>query len=115
MLLSKDKILAADDLKYEDVEVPEWGGTVRVRTMTGTERDAFEESMVDKDKKTTFKNVRAKLTSKTVVDENNNPMFSDADIEKLGKKSARALDRIFAVAQRLNGIGKEDIEEYTKN
>ena len=30
-LLSKTAILAAQDLQTEDVEVPEWGGAVRVR------------------------------------------------------------------------------------
>ncbi len=44
-LLTKDDILGADDLATEDVEVPEWGGCVRVRALTGTERDAFEAAM----------------------------------------------------------------------
>ena len=39
-LLSKSAILCANDLQTEDVDVPEWGGTVRVRSFTGRERDA---------------------------------------------------------------------------
>ena len=42
-------------------------------------------------------------------------MFTDRDVERLGKKSALALDRIYEVAQRLNGIGKKEIDELTKN
>ena len=38
-LLSAAEILAADDLPTEDVEVSEWNGTVRVRALTGAERD----------------------------------------------------------------------------
>ena len=45
-LLSKTAILTANDLQTEDIEVPEWGGAVRVRNFTGRERDAFESSMV---------------------------------------------------------------------
>lgn len=30
-LLSKTAILAANDLQTKDIEVPEWGGAVRVR------------------------------------------------------------------------------------
>ena len=45
-LLSKTAILAAQDLQTEDVEVPEWGGAVRVRSFTGRERDAFEAGMI---------------------------------------------------------------------
>src|SRR6266568_7439297 len=36
-LLNKAAILAATDIKTEDVEVPEWGGTVRVRTISAAE------------------------------------------------------------------------------
>ena len=36
-LLSKEQILKSDDLKSEIVAVPEWGGDVKVRVMTGTE------------------------------------------------------------------------------
>jgi hypothetical protein len=42
-------------------------------------------------------------------------MFSDQDVTKLGKKSARALDRVFDVSQRLSGITKEDVEDLAKN
>ncbi len=45
-LLPRDLIDGADDLPVEDVEVPEWGGAVRLRTLTGSERDGFEASVV---------------------------------------------------------------------
>ena len=48
-ILSKEAILAADDLPREIVSVPEWGGQVCVRTMTGTDRDAFETSLLSRD------------------------------------------------------------------
>jgi hypothetical protein len=44
-LLSKSAILCANDLQTEDVDVPEWGGAVRVRSFTGRELDAFEASI----------------------------------------------------------------------
>jgi len=118
MLLSKDKILSAEDLPFEDVEVQEWGGTVRLRTMTGLERDAFEQSVImfeGKTRKMNMINIRAKLVAKTAVDESGNPLFAEGDIEKLGKKSAKALDKLFGIAQKLNGIGQDDIEALAKN
>lgn len=106
--LNKAAILAADDLPRESVTVPEWGGEVLVRTMTGTERDAFESSLLDKDKR--LENMRARLVSLTLCDESGERMFSDDEVTALGKKSAIALDRVFAVAQRLNGIGGEAVD-----
>ena len=118
MLLSKEQILSAEDLKSEIVEVPEWGGSVKVRMMTGTERDAFETSIFEvkgKDTERNFVDLRAKLVARTLIDENGERLFTDKDIALLGKKSAKALDRVFQVAQQLNGIGKEAVEELTKN
>ncbi len=118
MLLTRDAILQADDLVSEVVEVKEWGGSVKVRTLTGAERDAFEQSIVKqrgKDTQMNLRNIRAKLVALTVVDEEGKRLFADSDVGQLGKKSAAALDKIFEVAQRLNGLRQEDVEELSKN
>jgi len=117
-LLSKDQILAAEDLVTEDVEVPEWGGTVRVRMMTGAERDSFEDSLTQtkgKNVKTNLANLRARLVARTVVDEAGKRMFTDAEAGVLGQKSAAALDRVFEAARKLNGMTEKDVEELTED
>ena len=62
-----------------------------------------------------MKNARAKLVVLCTVDENGKRIFGDADIALLADKSAKALDRIFSVAQELSGISKDDMEELTEN
>lgn len=118
-LLTRDQILGADDIKTEVVKVPEWGGDVTVKMMTAAERDAFEESVVTKkgDKvEQNLENFRAKLCAKTMVNANGNLMFPNPeDVKALGKKSAKALDRVYSAAQKLNGIGEKDVEEMVKN
>jgi len=119
-MLSREQILKANDLKTETVAVPEWGGEVLVRMMTGTARDKFEEQMFGGGRKKgkpemSFDNIRARLVAAVVVDEAGNLLFEPADIVELGKKSAAALDRIFSVAQQLNGFTKKDIDELAKN
>jgi len=117
--LKRDAILSCDDIKTENVEVPEWGGTVVVKMMSGAERDAFEASFVSyRDGKRSYSvdNVRAKLVQKTIIDpDTKEPMFTVGDIEALGRKSAAALDRVFTVAQRLSKITSSDVEELAKN
>lgn len=118
MLLSKDDILKADDLKSEVVSVPEWGGDVRVRALSGTERDAYEASvMVQRGRDVTMnlRNARAKLVAVACVDGNGERLFDDGDVLALGRKSAAALARVFEVAQRLAGLTAEDVEELAKN
>lgn len=118
MLLTREAILNAADLVTEDVEVPEWGGTVRVRGLTGSERDAFEQSIMEqrgRDVALNLRNIRAKLVALSVVDEQGRRVFSDDDVKALGQKSAVALQRVFEVAQRLSGLRSEDVEELAKN
>jgi hypothetical protein len=118
-MLTRDMILAADDLPKELVEVPEWGGSVYVRCLTGTERDAWEASVVEmgKDGKTkpNMENLRAKLVARTLCDEDGARVFSDGDVAVLGAKSAAAMDRLYAVAARLSKISKEDESELLGN
>lgn len=116
---TREQILNADDLKTEEIFIPEWNFTVIVKAMTGQERDAFEASIVELKGSTQsykFENIRAKLVAKTVINpETKEPMFSVGDIEALGKKSAAALDRIFSVSQKLSKITGADVEELAKN
>lgn len=114
-ILGKNLILSAVDLKSEDVPVPEWGGDVRVRSLTGAERDAFDTSLLGKDGKRNLGNIRARLLALTIVDENGDRVFSDDDADQLGAKSAGVLERLFEVAQRLNGMGAAAEEEIAKN
>lgn len=114
-LLNKAAILAANDLPHEDVEVPEWGGTVRVRALTGTERDAYESSLVTAKGEQNLADVRAKLCAASIVDESGATVFSAADIAALGKKNGAALDRVALVAQRLSRLGLREAEAIEGN
>lgn len=116
--LTKDEILAINDLPVEDVFIPEWNAYVRVRGLTGAQRDAYEASIVKNvggKPVMNTENMRAKLVALCVVDEEGKPLFTQADVEKLGQKSGAALQRIFEVAQRLSGLGAEAVEEAAKN
>lgn len=111
-LLNAAAILAADDLAREKVDVPEWGADafVFVRALTAAERDEWESTLfIGEGDKRAFdqKNVRARLAARCICDDKGGPLFTAAQAEALGRKSAKALGRIFDVAQRLNGIGAE--------
>jgi hypothetical protein len=116
-LLTRDQILAANDLKSEDVDVPEWGGTVRVRELTGDERDSVELSMVTMRgtepvlNPNAYKSFRARLSAMSIVGEDGQRLFTDADMLELGKKSSAALQRVFNVAMELSAFTKKDVEE----
>jgi len=117
-ILTKKDILEIKDIEIERVEVPEWGGDVFVKGMTGLERDTFEASIVQqrgKDARVNMVNIRAKLAAQTICDEGGVRLFTDKDIRLLGAKSANALQRVFDVAQRLSGITEGDVDELAEN
>lgn len=117
--LTKDQILNANDVEERIVDVTEWGGKVLVRGLTGVQRDAFEKSCIEgkgKNREVNVINARAKLVAMAIVDpKTKEPMFTQKDVEALGKKSAKAINRVYEVATELSGIGEEEIEELTKN
>lgn len=129
MRLSRDDILKAEDLATEECDCPEWGGTVLVKALTGSERDSYEASCMSErpaldatgkpirgqmQTVRNLANIRAKLVARCVVDDDGKRLFSDTDAGALGEKSAAALDRVFEVAARLSRLNEDDIEELGK-
>lgn len=116
--LTREAILAAVDIMSETVTVPEWGGTIIVRGLTGDERDDFEASCLrGKGRKTevNYRNARAKLVVRSCYTPEGARLFTDEDATALGKKGAAALNRVYEVAARLSGLTEEDLEELAKN
>jgi hypothetical protein len=102
-MLTREQILAADDRKSEMVDVPEWGGQVRVRTFSGADRDRVE-AFIASHKDGSPVGFRALLVSLAVCDEAGARLFAPADVDALGEKSGVAIDRVFTAAAKLNGI-----------
>jgi hypothetical protein len=119
MLLTAEQILKADDRPTEEVEVPEWGGSVLVRGLDGEGRDEYFGSMAEyrqagRPPVMNTSNATAKLVARCIIGEDGEPMFTQSDVAALGKKSGAALDRVFSVAQRLSGLTEEDMRDLGK-
>ena len=118
MALNKQQILAVRDIKIEELYIPEWDGSIYIKTMTAEERDKFEEAIFIKDsgkRKTDLSGLRAKMCAFVICDEEGNRLFSEAEVEALSKKSAAALTRIFEKAQEISATREDDVEEMAKN
>lgn len=118
MRLSRDDVLKAAGPGTEEVEVPEWGGSVLVRGMTGRERDLFEASLMErrgKEMVPVVHNVRARVVVACCVGDDGQPLFDITDTEVLGEKSGAALNRVYEVAARLSGLSESDVEEMAAN
>lgn len=109
MSLKRDEILGVHDTVVSEVAVPEWGGTVLIRQLTGRDRDALEQRIQRGG------NIRAYVAAISLCDENGRRIFTDGDIDKLGEKSAAALDRIMNAVSKANFLAADDVGELEKN
>jgi hypothetical protein len=120
-LLTREQILgneAPDDREYDTVECPEWGGEVRLASISGRQRDEYEQSMIEQrgnDRKMNLRNARAKLIVLCAVDEAGRRLFTPEDLRALSSKNAKPLDRLFTACQKLVGLSDDDVKELTEN
>jgi hypothetical protein len=123
-LLNREALLAKDTLEIVKVELNETQH-VFVRQMTGHERDVFEQSLVRKNRDTkgnvvgfdqATEDYRAKIAVVTVCNEEGILLFKPNDYALLSKMmSAKKLEAIVKVAQRINAIAEEEKELLAKN
>jgi hypothetical protein len=116
--LTRDAIAEADDVEYDTVPCPEWGGDVRLKSIRGTQRDAYEQSLIVEksgSRSMNLRNARAKLIILCAVDEAGRQLFGPDDLAMLGRKNAKPLDRLFDKCRELAGLSDNDVEELTKD
>lgn len=127
MALAKAQILGAKDTVVAKVKTPEWGGDgfVYVTGLDGNERDRYDQTQSEKRwprdaegrrVEPDWRGLRASLVAMALCDEDGNKEpWTDLEVMQLGKKSGRALDRVFAKIQQLSGLTDDAVEDAEKN
>lgn len=112
--LTVGKILDAEDIRYEPLEVPEWGGKVLLKSLTGEERDRVER-MARQFSVGEIAGYSAEIAAMTVCDGNKKLLFSNADLPRLRKKNGEVLRKIFDAVAKQNRLTADSIKEAAKN
>lgn len=115
-LLTAEEILAAGkrERAFQYVDVPGWGGTVKVVALTGRERDAYEMGFAQikgNQRIINYDNARARLVALSVRNEANERIFTDAQVKALGDLDAKDLNAVYDAATELSGLGDEEIKK----
>ena len=110
--LTAADILQAEDFVFEDISIPEWGGTVRIRSLSGAQRATLKKA-VDAGSETADE----MICVMSIVDEDGNRIFNSSQIEALRKKNTKAITRIAKRALVISGMidPAKAVEEAEKN
>lgn len=110
--LSIEQIMEADDITEEDVPVPQWGGFVRIRSISEREmkrirteaKSANEEGELSEDALH-----RALITHSMIA-----PAVTDEDYERLLEKSSAAFMTILKAIMKNSGLTNLALKEEEK-
>lgn len=105
-ILTVEEILARTELPTEEVDVPEWGGIVKVRGFTKQEQIDIRNAATVADEIDMGK-VELLMLVKGVVE----PSFTDAQVGQLAALAAGVVDRILLVITRLSGMDAEAMRQ----
>ena len=129
--LTLDQIKGSKDINFADVPIPEWDGTVRIKSLTAAERAQFEAKLMtiqqrmriggakksDEEQYATVNfhahEARVLLVTLSIVDEHGNRMFDadEAGLKLVGSKGDGPIRRIYDAATKLNGMDSEAQKE----
>lgn len=82
-------ILQAEDFIFSEVDCPEWGGTVRIRSLSGGQRATLKKA-IDAGQE----DIDETLCVMAIVDQDGNRVLHREHIAELGKKSTAVVTRI---------------------
>lgn len=106
------------DLAYEDTDVPEWGGLVRVQALTAYDATAFSKYCTQEAKSKHDANVHLACLA-IVYPDGKRPFVDSRGLplkDKLSKRSVKIINDLAKKALALSGMNLPGVgEEETKN
>lgn len=116
--LTREAILAADDLPLTKVEVPGWGGHLFIRPMKAGDRDEFEDWAFKAGQKQSpdlARQRRARMIVACATDAEGVRLFSNEDAPKIAEKSVLNCDVVIEAISKLNRLGAKERKALAKN
>ena len=118
-----ERIKAADDSTAEPYEIPEWGVTVEIRSMTARSRARFVAEMASEDGTVGGVNDPERIEGmwwhvigQTCYDPTSGERaFEDGDAEWLFEKNARIVNDLANACMEASGLSDEAVDEAGKD
>lgn len=108
----KDQIRAINDIEVELIEVPQWGVTLEVRSMSGKSRAVLLKEAAQEDGTLDFETLYPAILVACCYDPSTgDAVFESNDREWINEKSAGPVEKLAQAGMRLSGLAKEAIDE----
>lgn len=111
----RDDFFAKNVPASQKVNVKKLGKHFTVIEMNGEQRNKWAEVSWDDKGEYIETNDRGRLIAHTCYDDNGQRVFTDDDYAKIESGGAAIVQKLYAVAMRLNGLSKESHEDAVKN
>lgn len=110
--LSADNILNADDFAYAEVDCPEWGGTVRIRSLSGGQRVTIKKAI-----DAGADDIDEMLCVMAIVDAEGKRILERKHIDKLASKNTAPVTRVAIRVLEISGMRdpKKSVQDAEKN
>lgn len=114
-MLTAEEIWAAEDIQEQTVDIPEWGGSVRIRELTLKQVSSISKRSMRRNVQTQQdEQDRELMAALTVVEGMIEPRISMTDYGRLVERSARAVTRIVQAISLL-GPTEDAVREADKS
>lgn len=117
MPVSRETVLSCSDQRIEEVEIPDWGGTIRFQSLPADKwADWMQLYWVDVENNE-VKSLEGMihLIILSAIAEDGSPIFQPEDTEELKKKSGGNIRKAFFAAWSANGASGEVQDEIEGN
>lgn len=108
-------IADAQDIRSEDIPVPEWNVTLRIKGMDGTRRGYMLDNHTDETGVINYTTlIPAMIIACTFDPEDDSPVFQAGDEPMILSKASFVIERVGNAALRLSGLDKQAEERLGK-
>ncbi len=112
MSLNKHQIFAADDLAEKYVDMPEWGGDVKIKALSVAEQLDYDAFLA---KAPSEMDMAIKLILLGCIDDKNNKLFNEDDADLLKNKKSDSIFKLVSEIIKLNQQRPQDVDNLAKN
>tara|TARA_R100000152_G_C6782231_1_gene219178 strand:- start:7194 stop:7592 length:399 start_codon:yes stop_codon:yes gene_type:complete len=116
---SREALLKLCERRYATVDIPEREVTVRIQSLSESEKSQYETCLIAKNGKGIMRerlqDATRRLLALCIVDDAGERIFSDGDLSALANLDAFVSSRIYDACQEHCGFNKGDIDDTVKN